>query len=299
MKRIFTLFLFLVSMVVGNDKLDELIKYNEKLSTLYKEAGPGMMGGKYNLEFDKLINYPNGSCSQQGYLLAKKAKELGFKAQLVGLYSINNANDLMVNVSYSDGKEYLFVPSAGAYYNNSIWKILDKPKLSNRFNSKSTTNELVNNNRSAYLNESFFKNISKIELNRLDYYEFNLLKKFEEVSSQNLYDEPYDETHLLDNLNKYYTAGKENNKEQSIKYIFNNPINIYRFYFQWYSSNDYAKKIKIKINDEQNLEFENSSRGLETEIVLPESIKEVKKIEFIFNDFSGQNRLLLKQLGAY
>lgn len=298
MKRIFTLFLFLVSMVVGNDKLDELIKYNEKLSTLYKEVGPGMMGRKYNLEFDKLINYPNGSCSQQGYLLARKAKELGFNAQQIGLFATSGANDVMVNVS-DDINKYLFIPSTGAYYKNSLWQILENLELSTKFLANKTEKENVLNARNLYLTSSFFGNLEKIQMYQLNNYETNLLKLSSKVSSKNLFEYPNNEKHLLDYQNKHYTAGKNNKGNQSIEYIFDNSVNIYRFYFQWYSNNDYAKKIKIKINDRQTLEFENSSKGLETEIVLPESIKEVKKIEFIFSDFSGQNRLLLRQLGAY
>jgi hypothetical protein len=285
-------------MVFGNNKLDELIKYNEKLSTLYKDTGPGMMGGKYNLEFDELINYPNGSCSQQGYLLARKAKELGFKSQQIGLFAKTGANDVMVNVS--DGiNQFLFVSSAGAYYKNSLWQIFENIELANEFFANKTEKENVLAARNLYLSPSFFETIDSIKIYHLNNYETNLLKLSRKSSSKNLFEYPYNEKHLLDYQNKYYTAGKNNKENQSIEYIFDNSIIIYRFYFQWYSNNDYAKKIKIKINDKQTLKFENSSNGLETEIVLPESIKEVKKIEFIFSDFNGQNRLLLKQLGAY
>lgn len=298
MKNILILCFFIIYMAHGNDKLEELIKYNEKLATLYKETGPGMIGGKYNLEFDKLINFSNGSCTQQAYLLARKAKQLGFYAQQIGLFAINGANDVMVTIK-NKNIHYLFVPSTGAYFKNSLWEILEYPSLATNYIASEASNSHVLNARSLFLSNSFFSTLEKIEFNQLNKYETNILRLAELSGSQNLYPEPYNEKHLLDNQNKYYTAGKENKKLQSVTYNFLQKVQIYRFYFQWYSTQDYAKRIRIRINDKQTLEYENSENILETEIVLPESIKEVQKIEFIFSDFNGQNRLLLKQLGAY
>ncbi|WP_263834077.1 hypothetical protein [Sulfurospirillum oryzae] len=298
MRELF-LIIFLLLNVYASDKLEELIKYNDKLSTLYREVGAGMMGGKYNVEFDKLIHYPHGSCSQQGYLLARKAKELGFKTEQLGLFSkTTGTNDVMVNVTDGDS-QFLFVPSAGAYYKNSLWQILDNIKLADNFIVHKTKSDHVLNARSLYLSASFFKTLENIKIYHLNNYESNLLKYAKEVSSKNLFTDPYNEKHLLDFQNKYYTAGEENKPYQSIQYVLKESFDIYRFYFQWYSPEDYAQKIKVILNDNETLEFDNKIDGIETEIVLPAMKTKIQKIEFKFSDFHGQNRLLLKGLGVY
>jgi len=282
-----------------NYKLQNLIRYNQYLSTLYPNVGKGLLGGRYNLEFQKLIMYPNGSCAQRGYLLARKAKELGFKkVQMLGLFAKSGANDVMVNV-FTNKERYLFVPSAGAYYKCSLWDILLNIKNAENFIAKKTNNKQVLSSRILYLSKKFFSNLKQIKFYSLNNYEYNLLKLAKKISSKGLFDEPYNEKHLLDFINKYYTAGKSQSNEQSITYIFEKPIKIYRIYFKWYSDKDYAKKIIIIINDNIKKILEVKFTNGENEFILKNPIKNIRKIKFIFKDFHGQKRLLLKQLGVY
>ncbi|XOB65738.1 hypothetical protein ACMC5R_03030 [Deferribacteres bacterium DY0037] len=301
MKYPILLLLLLFSLVVfaeTNEKLLTLISYNEKLSTLYPTVGSGMAGGRYNIEFDELINYPEGSCSQQGYLLARRAKQLGFEAKMLGLFAENGANDVMVDVRNSKNA-YLFVPSAGAYYKQSLWQIVENVELAKHFITNHIDNEHVTSARQLYLSPIFFENIYRINFHHLNDYETNILKLASNTRSKKIFDYPYNEAYLLDNQNKYYTAGKRKKKDQSISYLFDNVVKVYRFEFVWYSENDFAKNIKIKINNNYTIEIDNHESNIKTEVVLPKVITDVKSLEFIFNDFNGQDRLLLRQMGVY
>ncbi len=296
MKVVIIIFFFLLSLK-AYDKIQELIQYNEYLATLYKEAGKGLPGGKYNLEFKKLITYKNGSCSQQGYLLARRAKELGFNAQMLGLFAKSGANDVMVNVRVNN-KTLLFIPSSGAYYNASLWDILSKKIDVRSYHANPIKKQIVNDSRNLFLNKVFFYHLKQIKFYSLNDYEVNLLNFAKSTSSENLFKAPYNEIHLIDKTYQFYAAGLNNKKKYSVTYFFDKPQTVYRFYFEWYSDRDFAKKIKVLINNKTKFSFANS-HGTSSEYILHKSIKNVHTIKFIFSDFSGQQRLLLKKLGVY
>lgn len=87
------LLVFLLTGCQEKNNIDEIATYNNKIAHLYPKSGQGYLASDYNLNFDKLIQFSNGSCWQQAYLVARYAKQHGYNAQTIGLFAANGAND--------------------------------------------------------------------------------------------------------------------------------------------------------------------------------------------------------------
>lgn len=206
---------------------------------------------------------------------------------------------IMVEIEDKNRKKRLFVPSAGAYYDFSLFEILQKPLIAKEFIAIPTLNSMVVNSRKGYLTPEFFSSLESILYYPYDAYEENLFKYVVSINSINLMDYPNNTDALLQSSETSYVAGLPNKNTQKIILNFNKLDSVYRFEFKWLDNQNYPNKINIKINDKTTYTFESLPRDNITEIVFNNPVKSISKIEFLFDSFSGQQRVLLREIKIY
>ena len=291
---------FLPKNINSIQQLSQLQQQNIEVTSHWEKTGKGYSPLKdINIHLEDFLNYPDASCSQQSYLFARKASQQGFLARRVGLWASDGANDVMVEVRVN-GKWYLFVPTAGVYYRFSLADIFNSPdkSLDYRGDPKPGTE--------MYLKQEFFSNIYKVDIYpSLNNTEFNYAA-LAKVNSKNLFPSPNSGESAVDNDLITYAAGKHNLFPQIIELSWKEPIEIYRLFIQWYSSEDYGSDYDIMLH---NLETNSTEKyhirhnefnqyGDYSQISLPEMVV-TDSVKIIFNKAHGQPRLLIKEIKVY
>lgn len=277
----------------------ELQKLNREVNAYWKHVGKGYPLGQCNIKFDEFLQSREGSCSQQSYLLARQALQKGYSVRRIGLWATGGANDVMVEILVKD-KWILFVPSAGVYYPFGLSALLEDPNKSGQYVGGRPSSE-------SYLNSMFFGNIYQADYYRnLNNAETSLFKGVKSVHGKNLYASPNGASAAVDGVVETYAAGKEGEFPQDINITWEEPVSIYRIWFNWYSAQDYSADFQIEIFGVDGFEtiFRSTNEdplfadGGQSEIGLAAAVR-VRKMRIRFFGADGQNRLLLRDMGIY
>lgn len=276
------------------DYSDDLFKLHNivlETSDMYSQIGPGAN------TYQEMLTSSMGNCREQAYVFARKVLQEGYIPKVIGLFSVDDANHLLVDVKVGDSW-YLFDPANGVYYKHSVYEILKNPALSGDI--VGTPKEISK----FYTMQAFFKGVQKINVyNNLDYIEKDIasLKMGTRVIERSeFYNYPYGVEASLDGETKSnYTAALENSLPNYFEIDFGSVKEFYRVVIEWYSYNDYASDFEIFY--EQSGTFVSLVHEVNYveddkiyQYVLKEPIK-TQRVRVVVNNTNGQKRLLMRR----
>lgn len=295
---IFLLF-FLLFNLNTKTKLEFLIKVNEKMHKSF-EYGQGLPGYP---TLEETMEFGNGHCGLYTTYFTEEIKKAGYKAVIWDIKSGLDANPdnllihSIVEVNIND-KIYTFDPTLGIYYKKSLSQLTNS-------NSDQYIGKIDNNKLTIYSTPYFWSNISStINHNNLNYYQDNKLQngEFSINSNSTFFTRPNDFNSCIDDFiidNYCATEVQNNNVILNINFMASTPLQ--RFYFIWYDDKNYPRTIKI-FDNQNNTMILNITNYRNTTGTLNQWLNsEIKtnSIKIVFDDFAGQNRLLLRKIGVY
>ena len=290
--------------VVNNNKvnidemkeLEDLHQIAIEVSNIFKKTGKGV---PVSSGLDLILQADEANCIHHPYIFARKIQDLGYQFRILAITTAINWDHALIEVKLkTTGKWYLFDPSNGISYLNTLWEIHNNPELAN--SKIGQPSQLYQN----YTLPKFFERIIDVtiypDLGRHET-DYALEAK---IINQSSFMQDYSVANALDgDPHNNYTSSKENSYPNFFELDLGAKRKIYRFMIQWYNAKDYASNFEIFANNngkyvsifstEENIEDDTF-----TEIILPEAIV-TDKIKFVVYKNEGQNRLLLKKFSVY
>ncbi len=217
-------------------------------------------GDNISLNINDALASGIGHCGDYSFLLSYMLREKGYDASMVGIKSIYMlAPHAVVECNIEENK-YVFDPTDGVYYENSIEELINDPKLSNNHILQVDENECID----TYVCEDFWRGVQILEkyycfittdVQNSSFVKTSYYNRIENSSVTGMVfnGEVYDILPLLDGyvISNLHLNGNQNNNEIIISLQKNNYSMIcVNFSFDDYSLQDISLSVHDTVRDE-------------------------------------------------
>lgn len=281
-----------------NEDLTKLIELNMKIHNSF-EYGIGLPGYPTLAE---TISFGNGHCGLYATYFTEEAKKMGFEPKILDLISnINNEIELyhsVVTINLGNAN-FVFDPTLGIYYKSSVSDLIHSPLLADK-----KIGMISNASLKKYSTQLFWGNISGVKIyHDLDYYQTDLTQsqEFEITSENSFYESPYDLRALFDGkMFDNYAASEDGVTPVTFTIKFQNPVEVNRIFIGWFDRGNYPKKFTIyNDKDQEIIKMNNYKNNIGYLNKWLNSTIKTESLTFSFEEFEGQQRLLLRKLAIY
>ena len=284
----------------NTDEIQELEKLHEnavEVSRIFKKQGKGV-DTKSGL--DLILKSKESHCGHNVYIFARKIQDLGYQFRILGIATAVNLNHAFVEVKLkTTGQWYLFDPSNGVYYLNTLSEIQSNPELSN--NKIGQASEAYQK----YTFPHFFKNIIKINIppDNLRWYETNYALEAKIINQSDFVDDNPVQNAIDGDPYNTYTVAKENNNPNFFELDLGEARKIYRFTMHWDTESNNTSEFEILANQNgKYIAVFSSQNNIEddafTEVILSKPII-TEKIKFVAYKAQRQDEFILKEFSVY
>lgn len=290
---IITLFVNLLLADLQNIKSEkiEYIYFNNVINKIHNILKNGE-GYPDDLFIDELEKRREGHCGHFSLFFFRELIMHDYSVEIINITTFDNRIHNVVQVKLKSSDRYIVVdPTSKIIYKNSIGELIANPSLSN--------NKIGNSEYEVYTSESFWKNIKFIKFDT--FIEMQPINKFRNIilNKEMFYESEIATSKIIDeDLNTYISQIEEKSKNAEIKFDFYKMTRLSSILIYPYDILHYPKKIKLICDDK--LIYDNEielKRGL---IVVNFFGNDYcQQLDFIFSDFQGQDRLLLRDIYIY
>ncbi len=262
------------------------------VTNIHKQIKYGV--GKKNMFFPKeIIRNKVGNCGDYSILVFCKLLENNYKnIDNVCIETYDRRIHSLIQVrKKSNGKLAILDATLNIYYPNGVGTLVDNPKKSKY--------HLGTSSFTSYSNVSFWNSVKTITY--LPYRDAFILRNIKRIVTRKsvFYNKPNNITALFDYDYKTYAATKSNLVNKiNIKVEFKKKNRISSIVIYPYNVKNYPKKIKVKCD---GTTIYNKSIFLVRNLIVINFYHHdmCSSLDFVFSDFQGQNRLLLRDMYIY